>query len=84
MSDPTDPCLQPEEAEPAHPAVRDWTERLTPIVGDWVPVELIALVVDELIYLIGRDLRQGRTVDLRHGRLVADGDEWVWLPAKDL
>jgi hypothetical protein len=84
MSEPPALYLQPDEAEPAHPAVRDWTERLTPIVGDWVPVELIALVVDELIYLIGRDLRQGRTVDLRHGRLVADGDEWVWLPAKDL
>jgi hypothetical protein len=84
MSEPHALYLQPDEAEPAHPAVRDWTERLTPIVGDWVPVELIALVVDELIYLIGRDLCSCRTVDLRHGRLVCNGEVVEWQPAADL
>jgi len=70
-----------DDPEPPHPAEVAWAERLHRQIGDWVSAEDCRLMVSEFLWLIGRDLRDGADVDLVAGRLVADGDEWVWVAA---
>jgi hypothetical protein len=71
-----------EDLLATHPAVDAWVDRLVPVLGEVAPPSVIRLVIDELCWRIGHELRRGRTVDLVVGRLICDGEVVEWQPSE--